>query len=117
MPTKKRMVIRAPTLLAVPESAVGKDPSSKVPMNVHLGPKRSQHGPAMNLTRRVAVKAAILELATSTVVMCRSFLMVTVKSGGKAYQDQKAMKKPNQEKKKTRPYMSKRLNTGMERAL
>lgn len=117
MPTKNRMVMRPPTLCAVPESAVGRDPSNRVPMKVHLGPKRSQHGPAKNRTIRVAVKAAMLELATSTVVMFRSRLMVTDNSGGNAYQDQKAMKKPNQEKKKTRPYMSMGLNTGIDRAL
>ena len=34
-----------------------------------------------------------------------------------AYQDQNATKKPNQAKKKTRPYMLKGFKPGMERAL
>lgn len=72
-------------------------------MNVHLGPKRSHSGPAMKRTRRlvkllvifsvvascsdtyVAVRAAMLEFATSTVLMCKSALIVLVRSGGKAY--------------------------------
>jgi hypothetical protein len=33
-----------------------------------------------------------------------------------AYHDQNAMKKPNHEKKKTRPYLLKGLKKGMERA-
>lgn len=42
--------------------------------------------------------------------------MVRDNNGGKAYQDQKAIKKPNQEKKKTLPYLLKGLRIGMERA-
>jgi hypothetical protein len=49
--------------------------------------------------------------------MLRSALIVTDRSGGKAYHDQKAMKKPNHPKKKTRPYMLVGLRNGMERAL
>jgi hypothetical protein len=69
----------------------------------------------------VAAKEIMLELATSVWDKFKSFLMVTDKSGGKAYlctmplvvnnegvsfepyQDQKAIKKPHQPKKKTRP--------------
>jgi hypothetical protein len=64
----------------------------------------------------------MLEFATSACFRSRSSLIVRVSSGGKAYlrgpsvvssprdtrslayQDQKAMKKPNQEKKNTLPY-------------
>ena len=43
--------------------------------------------------------------------------MVSWRSGGKAYHDQKATKKPNHEKKNTRPYMLTGLNMGIDRAL
>jgi hypothetical protein len=70
----------------------------------------------------VAAKLTMLELATSVVDRWRSCLIVRESSGGKAYlvdvsidnlflglyqdatyQDQKATKKPNHAKKKTRP--------------
>jgi hypothetical protein len=43
-------------------------------------------------------------------------LLVGVRCGGGIYQDQKAMKKPSQEKKKTRPYLLRGFSTGIERA-
>jgi len=43
--------------------------------------------------------------------------MVTVRSGGNAYQDQKAMKKPNHEKNQTRPYIFTGFKAGILRAL
>lgn len=43
--------------------------------------------------------------------------MVSVISGGKAYQLQKAMKKPHHESRKTRPYMLIGLNAGIDLAL
>ena len=42
--------------------------------------------------------------------------MICLSSGGKAYQLQNATKKPNQEKKKTRPYLLIGFNKGKERA-
>lgn len=64
-------------------------------MKVYLGPNLSQAGPATNLTRSVATRARMFELRTSVFVSLRSLAMVTDSSGGKAYQDQNAMKKPN----------------------
>lgn len=43
--------------------------------------------------------------------------MVTDSSGGKAYQLQNAIKKPNQEKNQTRPYILIGLRPGIDRAL
>lgn len=86
------------------------------PAKVHLGPNLSQAGPAATRTSNVAIRATMLELRTSAVDMLRSLAMVTVRSGGNAYQDQKAMKKPNQEKNQTRPYMSIGFKAGMVRA-
>jgi hypothetical protein len=42
--------------------------------------------------------------------------MMSDKSGGKAYHDQKAIMKPNQEKKNTLPYMLKGFRAGMDLA-
>jgi hypothetical protein len=44
-------------------------------------------------------------------------LLVGVRCGDGIYQDQKAMKKPSQEKKKTRPCLLRGFSTGTERAL
>jgi hypothetical protein len=46
----------------------------------------------------------------------KSFAMTSDKSGGKAYHDQKAIMKPNQEKKNTLPYMLKGLRAGIDLA-
>jgi len=70
----------------------------------------------MKRTRRVPVSAAIFEFAISSVDRLRSRLIVMDMSGGKAYHDQKAMKKPNHEKKNTLPYGSTGLKTGIDRA-
>lgn len=70
-------------------------PIKRQPANVYLGPNLSQAGPATNRTRRVATRATMFELRTSVFDKWRSFDMVTDSSGGKAYQDQKAIKKPN----------------------
>ena len=115
------------TLYAVPERNVGMAPMRRHPANVYLGPKRSHAGPATRRTRSVATKAMMFELPTWSVVRWRSFLMMSWSSGGNAYlerrqhflartdgdgeakmqrltyQDQKAIIKPNQEKKNTRP--------------
>ena len=64
----------------------------------------------------VAVRAMTLELLTSFVDSFRSGLISSESSGGKAYHDQKATKKPNQEKKKTRPYWLNGFKAGMVRA-
>jgi len=42
--------------------------------------------------------------------------MVRVSSGGKAYQERKATRKPDQEKKNVRPYLLMGFNTGIDRA-
>ena len=123
IPTKKRSAIRPETLFTRPAIAVGMAPASSTPMYVHLGPKRSQRGPATNRTTRVPVNAAMLEFAMSVCCRLRSSLIDRVSSGGKAYlyrssvwsllgdttemaayHDQNAMKKPHQEKKNTLPY-------------
>ena len=43
--------------------------------------------------------------------------MVTVRRGGKAYQDQNAIKKDHHERRKTRPYILNGLKMGMDWAL
>src|SRR5215469_2878768 len=63
IPTKKRRASKLGALNAVPAKKVGTAPASRQPANVQRGPKRSQQGPAMTRTRRVATKATILELA------------------------------------------------------
>jgi len=68
-------------------------------------------------TIRVAVKAMMLELAISVVVRCRSAAITSLNRGGKAYHDQNAIMKPNQEKKNTRPYMLMGLSAGIDSAL
>ena len=87
----------------------------------------------MTRTRSVAQRAIMLELAMSVLLRCRSLPIVSFRSAalwsgeaqkqrgdylrGKAYQDQNATKKPNHEKKNTRPYMLITLKKGIERAL
>ena len=89
---------------------------TRVPAKVHRGPNLSQHGPAISRTNMVAQRAMMFELATSILVNFRSFCIVSCRSGGKAYHDQKATKKPNQLKKNTRPYMLMTLKNGIDRA-
>jgi hypothetical protein len=62
---KNRRTIRPVALLTVPARAVGRAPISKQQANVIRGPKRSHAGPATRRTRRVAVRAMMLELAIS----------------------------------------------------
>ncbi len=71
----------------------------------------------MTRTSNAATKEMMLELAMSFWERLRSFLMVSVINGGKAYQLQKAMKKPHHESKKTRPYMLRGFKAGMDLAL
>jgi hypothetical protein len=116
-------------------------PMSRHPAKVYRGPNRSQAGPATRRTSKVATKAMMLELPTWAVVKCKSLLIMSWSSGGKAYlvgrqqscmridviddiefegltyQDQNAIMKPNQEKKNTRPWILITLNRGTERAL
>lgn len=126
--------MRPDTLFTRPAIAVGMAPANSTPMYVHLGPKRSQRGPATNRTTRVPVNAAMLEFATSACCRLRSTLIVRVSSGGKAYlycssvlsshsdtrriayHDQNAMKKPHQEKKNTLPYWLMGFSTGIDLA-
>ena len=75
----------------------------RIAAKVHLGPNRSQAAPAVSRTIRVAVRAAMFELAIWSWVRLRSFLMVTVNNGGNAYQDQKATKNDHHERRKTLP--------------
>jgi hypothetical protein len=112
-------------------------PAKSTPIYVHLGPKRSQRGPATNRTTRVPVNAAMLEFAISVCCRLRSSLIDRVSSGGKAYlyrlsvwsllgdtittemaayHDQNAIKKPHQEKKNTLPYWLTGFSTGMDLA-
>lgn len=58
----------------------------------------------------------MLELAIWYCFNFKSFAMTSDKSGGKAYHDQKAIMKPNQEKKNTRPYMLIGLSIGIDLA-
>ena len=100
---KKRRVRRPLALETVPTRAVGMAPARRMAAKVQREPKRSQAAPAQRRTMRVAVRASTLELAISFWERLRSFLMVTVRSGGKTYQDQKVMKKDYQDKRRTRP--------------
>ena len=75
---KKRRTMRPAAELTVPASAVGMAPRSKQLAKVTRGPKRSHAGPATRRTRRVAVRAMILEFAISFWLRWRSFLMVIV---------------------------------------
>lgn len=95
MPTKKRTAMSWPVEYAVPARKVGMAPIKRQPAKVYLGPNLSQAGPATNRTRSVATRATMFELRTSLFVMWRSLAMVTDRSGGNAYQDQNAMRKPN----------------------
>jgi hypothetical protein len=90
IPTKKRSAISPDTFVTNPAIAVGMEPARRMQTNVILGPKASQRGPAMKRTTSVPQSAAMLELATSMVLNFRSALIVTVRRGGNAYQDQKA---------------------------
>ena len=96
-------MIRPVALVTVPANAVGIASDIRIAAKVHRGPNQSQAAPAESRTIKVPVKATMLELAIWFWVRCRSFLMVTVKSGGKAYQDQKAMKNDHQESRKSLP--------------
>lgn len=58
----------------------------------------------------------MLEFFTAVASMWTSFAMTSANSGGNANHDQKAMKKPNQEKKNTRPYLLIGLKMGTDRA-
>lgn len=58
----------------------------------------------------------MLEFAISYCFNFKSFAMTSDKSGGKAYHDQKAIMKPNHEKKNTLPYLLNGLSIGMDLA-
>ena len=88
-----------------------------MPANVHLAPYLSHNGPAARRTSIVATKETTLEFAMSFWESRRSFLMVSVIKGGKAYQLQKATKNPHHESKKTRPYMLRGFKAGIDFAL
>ena len=60
--------------------------------------------------------AMILELAISDCLRWRSEAIMSLRSGGKAYHDKNAIRKPNHEKKNTLPYMLNGLSTGMDSA-
>lgn len=113
---KNLKVINPPGLVTVPARAVGIDPRRRSAAKTYLGPNLSQAGPATPRTSKVARSATTFEFATSTLVAPMSLAMVKVSSGGNAYQDQKATKKPNQAKLMTRPYMLMGLRTGIDRA-
>jgi hypothetical protein len=85
IPTKKRSAMRPPAEFTVPAKAVGIAPIKSTVQNVQRGPNLSHIGPAMVRTMRVPAIATMLELAISTVERWRSFLMVMLRSGGKAY--------------------------------
>jgi hypothetical protein len=87
IPTKNLKAIRPDTLFTRPAIAVGIAPARSTPMYVHLGPKRSQRGPATNRTTRVPVRAAMLEFAISVCAKWRSSLIDLVSNGGNAYLD------------------------------
>lgn len=55
----------------------------------------------------------MLEFAIWYFCMPTSAAMTSARRGGKAYHDQKAIMKPNHEKKKTRPYLLKGLRIGI----
>lgn len=101
----------------MPARAVGIAPTSKMPANVHLAPYLSHNGPAARRTSIVATREMTLEFAMSFWESLRSFLMVSVIKGGKAYQLQKAMKNPHHESRKTRPYMLRGFKAGTDFAL
>ena len=90
-------------LMAFPGMHIGSCSPMRIAAKVHLGPNRSHAAPADSRTIKVAVKATMFEFAICSWVRFRSFLMVTVKSGGKAYQDQKATKNDHQDSRNTRP--------------
>ena len=117
MPTKNRMVTRPWAVVTVPARAVGIAPTRRMPTNVHLAPNLSHRGPAARRTNIAAARAMTSEFAMSLCDSLRSLLIVSVKRGGKAYQLQKATKKPHQESKKTRPYVLKGFRAGMDLAL
>ena len=117
IPTKNLTAMRPWGVETVPARAVGIAPTSKTPANVHLAPYLSHNGPAARRTSIVAAKEMTLEFAMSFWESFRSLLMVAVIRGGKAYQLQKAMKKPHHESRKTRPYMLRGFKTGMDLAL
>lgn len=116
IPTKNRNAKSPCQLLTKPAIAVGMEPASKMIMYVHRGPNRSHNGPATKRTRSVPVNAAILVFAICSVVRLRLARIVRLSSGVKAYHDQNAMKKPNQEKKNTLPYLLTGFKTGILRA-
>jgi hypothetical protein len=97
IPTKNRRAIRPDGVLTSPAIAVGTAPQIKVPMKTQRGPNRSQRGPHTTRTRNlrekirdrslregaqrnsyVASSAIMLELATWSCVILRSFLIVRV---------------------------------------
>ena len=88
---KKRRAMRPSALFTVPARKVGIAPANRSAANVYRGPTLSHIGPAMRRTSRVAVKAMMLEFATSYGFKPRSFAMTSCRSGGKAYHDQKAI--------------------------
>ena len=100
---KNRKTIRPDALWTVPAKAVGMAPASRIAAKVHLGPKRSHAAPAVSRTNKVDVKPSMFDVDISAWERWRSFLMVTVKSGGNAYHDQKAMKNDHQDNRKTLP--------------
>ena len=91
--------------MAVPAKAEGIAPRRRQPTIHFLGPYRSQRGPIIRRTIRVAVRATTLPFAMSSLVRLRSVRSVKGVSGGKAYQERKATMKPSQDRKKTRPCM------------
>ena len=100
---KNRKAIRPEALCTVPAKAVGMAPANRIAAKVHLGPKRSHAAPAVSRTNKVEVKPSMFEVEMSAWERWRSFLMVTVNSGGKAYHDQKAMKNDHHDSRKTLP--------------